>query len=48
MNCEWNELVEGEILLPFMVKVNRTHIHGRTKIAKRDSYSCTEGVINRE
>ena len=33
MICEWNELVEYEVFLPFLV------------IMSRDSYSRTEGVF---
>ena len=48
MICEWNELVECGVYLPFMVIMTETLIHGRTKIEKRDSYSWTEGVHKKQ
>ena len=47
MKCEWNELVECGVSLPFMVIMNRDSYSWTDKNEKRNSYSLTEGVISR-
>ena len=42
----WNELVECETLLSFIVKWTGTLFHGQHKMEKRDFYSRTVGVNN--